>query len=231
MASVQSTGAQSSSFVDSFGQSNASSATSKSSDPQDRFLTLLIAQLKNQDPMNPLDNAQMTSQLAQMSTVSGIEKLNSTLNSLVNSLGDSQSMQAAQMIGKNVLIAGSSIQLVESGEPAEKTAFGGFKLDIPAERVKISVVDSAGKVLNTQELERREAGNYLFSWNGECDDGTIAEPGSYKFKVEAFSGNNTVSISPMQIGTVSALVRSGNGFRLDLGALGLVDFKDVQQIL
>lgn len=82
--------------------SSSSTTTTKTAaeEQQDRFLTLLVTQLKNQDPLNPMDNAEMTSQMAQMSTVSGIEKLNTTLNSLVDNIGTSQSMQAASMIGK-----------------------------------------------------------------------------------------------------------------------------------
>src|SRR6202040_3830260 len=68
----------------------------------DRFLTLLVTQLRNQDPLNPMDNAQMTSQLAQISTVTGINKLNDTLSSLSASLGSNQYLQAAGLVGHNV---------------------------------------------------------------------------------------------------------------------------------
>src|SRR5512143_4217969 len=76
-----------------------------------KFMTLLVTQLKNQDPLNPLDNAQVTSQLAQISTVSGIEKLNTTLQSLLQSTSDSQTTQAAGLVGHVVLVPGSGLQL------------------------------------------------------------------------------------------------------------------------
>ena len=89
----------------------ASSATSTDSTAatQDRFMKLLVTQMKNQDPLNPLDNAQVTSQLAQLSTVTGIDKVNATLQSLMGSMQPSQSLQAAGMIGHSVLAPGAGL--------------------------------------------------------------------------------------------------------------------------
>jgi len=84
---------------------------------QDRFLTLLVTQLKNQDPLNPMDNSQVTSQMAQLSTVSGIEKLNSTVNTLSQSFKSGQNLQAANMIGRGVIAPGNRIGLID-GKPS-----------------------------------------------------------------------------------------------------------------
>ena len=205
----------------------ASSSTTDVStqDSQDRFLKLLVTQLKNQDPLNPMDNSEMTSQLAQMSTVSGIEKLNTTLSSLVDGFGSSQAMQAAGMIGKNVLVAGSSLAL------ANGQAFGGANLAGPADQVTVSILNSSGQVVQTQTLGPQEAGNLKFAWDGMTDAGTAVPEGAYKFSVEAMRGSEAVNVDALQVGTVSAVVRSTNGFKLDLGTLGSVDFKDVQQVL
>ena len=86
-------------LINATGQQDKSLTASSIKEQQDRFLNLLVTQLKNQDPLNPMDNAQMTSQLAQMSTVSGIEKLNATLNTLLENLGYTQSMEASALIG------------------------------------------------------------------------------------------------------------------------------------
>ena len=130
MATVQSTSTATDPFaaINAAGKS-ATASTSAVADQQDRFLKLLVTQLKNQDPLNPMDNAQMTSQLAQMSTVSGIEKLNATLNSLVDSVGNSQSMQAADMIGKSVLVPGSQLAL------SNGVAYAGINLAAAADQV------------------------------------------------------------------------------------------------
>jgi len=227
MATVQSTGAASDLFaaLNASSKTNSTTATSTAEDSQNRFLKLLTTQLKNQDPLNPMDNAQMTSQLAQMSTVSGIEKLNSTLNSLVDNLGNSQAMQSASMIGKSVLVSGSNLTL------AGGAAYAGANLASAADQVKVSILNSAGTVIQTESLGAREAGSFTFAWDGLTDAGTRAADGAYKFKVAATQGSSPVVVDALQIGTVSALVRSASGFLLDLGAMGAVDFKNVQQIL
>ena len=200
-------------------------ASSAMAEQEDRFLRLLTTQLRNQDPLNPMDNAQMTSQLAQMSTVSGIEKLNSTMNSLVESFGANQSMQAASMIGKSVLVQGKQLVL------SKGFALGGVSLSENADQLKIQIMDSTGKVIQTQDLGSQKAGVVNFAWDGKDDAGTAVPDGAYKISVQALRGGEKVSADALQVGTVSALVRSGSGFLLDLGALGRVDFNTVQQIL
>lgn len=226
MATVQSTTSSSDIFasINAAGASGTT-ATSTTDEAQDRFLKLLVTQLQNQDPLNPMDNAQMTSQLAQMSTVSGIEKLNTTLSSLMDSVGTSQSMQAAAMIGKSVLVPGSQLTL-SSG-----AAYAGINLAEDADQVTLTIMDSSGKVLQTQQLGAHDAGVFNIGWDGMTDSGTAATDGIYKFSVEATQGGSSVTVDELQIGTVSALVRSGSGFLLDLGELGTVDFTTVQQIL
>jgi flagellar basal-body rod modification protein FlgD len=193
-------------------------------DMQNRFLTLLVAQLENQDPLKPMENAELTSQLAQMSTVQGIEQLNATLGSLVESLADSQAVQASALIGKTVVVPGSRLDLVD-GE-----AFAGVNLAGPAETVTIKIYDASGNLAQTQSLGPAEAGNLLFSWDGASNSGTAAN-GSYTFKVSAGNGASPVDAEALQLGTVSALTRTANGqFVLDLGSLGQYGFDDVQQV-
>ena len=227
MANVQTNNTVGDRFAAINGNQN-SNATKKNSEVQqqeDRFLKLLTTQLRNQDPLNPMDNAQMTSQLAQMSTVSGIEKLNDTLNGLVNSFGNNQSMQAASMIGKSVLVTGDKLGL------SKGLAYGGVNLSENADQIKIQIMDSTGKVLQTQDLGSQKAGVINFAWDGKNDAGVASPDGVYKVSVQALRGGEKVKADPLQVGTVSALVRSGGGFLLDLGALGRVGFDSVQQIL
>ncbi|MDQ5877674.1 MAG: flagellar basal-body rod modification protein FlgD [Pseudomonadota bacterium] len=226
MASVQSTSSSSANDVfASLGAGSSSKTTTDAEDIQNRFLKLLTTQLKNQDPLNPMDNAQMTSQLAQINTISGIEKLNVTLGKMLDIYDSGQSMQAAGLIGKHVLVAGNNLPL--SGG----AALGGASLAAAADQVTVSVLDGAGNVLQTQQLGARAAGTVAFSWDGKKADGTQMPDGTYKFKVEAQSGGNKIESTALQVGMVNAVVRSNGGFLLDLGAQGNVAFKDVQQIL
>ena len=205
--------------------SSSASSTTTTEDIQNRFLTLLVAQLENQDPLNPLDNTEITSQLAQMSTVQGIEQLNTQLTSLVDSLAQTQAVQASSLIGNTVLVPGANLTLSD-GE-----AFGGVNLSSAADQVTVSILDSSGKVVQTQTLGANEAGNVLFSWDGSTSSGETAPDGAYTFEVSASNGSSSVTAEALQLGTVSALTRTTSGsFRLDLGSLGMYDFSDVQQI-
>jgi flagellar basal-body rod modification protein FlgD len=204
---------------------SSSSGKSTSEEIQNRFLTLLVAQLENQDPLNPLENTEMTSQLAQMSTVQGIEQLNSTLASLVSGLADTQAVQASALIGKTVLVPGGNLSLVD-GE-----AYGGVYLSAPADEVTVKVYDASGNLVQTQSLGKADAGSLLFSWDGSTSSGEAAPDGNYSFKVAASMNSATVGSSAMQLGMVSALTRMTDGsFVLDLGSLGQYDFAEVQQV-
>ncbi|EHN8898878.1 flagellar hook-basal body complex protein [Enterobacter hormaechei] len=126
------------------GVNSTSSATgsssltgSNASDLQSSFLTLLVAQLKNQDPTNPMQNNELTTQLAQISTVSGIEKLNTTLGSVSGQIDNSQSLQAANLIGHGVMIPGTTILAGTSttdGTSTTTTTPFGVELQQPADK-------------------------------------------------------------------------------------------------
>lgn len=207
------------------GSSSTTKTTSTTADMENRFLTLLMTQIKNQDPLNPMDNAAVTTQLAQLNTVNGIEKLNSTLSQLLAGYNEAQGMQAAGIIGKNVMVAGNTLPL------ASGKAFGGAALDAAADKVTLSIKDAAGNVVQTQELGANDAGILYFSWDGKDSTGAQLKDGNYTFSVAASASGKTVTSTAMKIGTVSAVTRSKDGFILDLGTLGDVAFKDVQQIL
>lgn len=207
------------------GGSSTKTTASTTADMENRFLTLLMTQIKNQDPLNPLDNAQVTTQLAQLNTVNGIEKLNSTLSTLLDGYNEAQAMQAAGIIGKNVMVAGNNLPLA-SGQ-----AVAGASLESKADKVTLTIKDASGKVVQTEELGAKDAGTFYFGWDGKDAAGNLLKDGNYTFTVDATAAGKKVNASAMQIGTVSAVVRSSNGFLLDLGAFGDVAFKDVQQIL
>lgn len=192
---------------------------------QDRFLKLLTTQLKNQDPLNPLDNAQMTSQLAQINTISGIEKMNTTLGKMLDVYNAGQGMQAAGLIGKYVLVAGSNIALA-NGQSA-----GGVLLKEAADQVTVNVLDGAGNVVQSQQLGAHDAGNIAFSWDGKKSDGTQMPNGNYRFTVSAVRGGNKVEATALQVGMVNAVTRNNGSFLLDLGSAGQFSFADVQQII
>ncbi|CAL62049.1 Basal-body rod modification protein FlgD [Herminiimonas arsenicoxydans] len=208
-------------------QMNGTSAAKKSTaeEAQDRFLTLLVTQMKNQDPLNPLDNAQVTSQLAQLSTVTGIDKLNGTLESMMGSYQSNQALQAANMIGHGVLAPGSNISLTEN-----KGLMGvEFPQDVDA--AEILVKDAAGNVIHTIDLGAHPAGTVPLLWDGTLADGSKAEDGSYQFEVKASLAGKPVSANALQFGIVTTVSTSPGGVQINVPGLGALNLADIRQIL
>ena len=204
--------------------SSASGAVS-STEQQDRFLKLLVTQMKNQDPLNPLDNAQVTTQLAQINTVSGIEKLNSTVQGLSSSLMASQSLQSASIIGRQVYATGSYLNL--SGGKAT----GGVSLPQNADHVYVSIADSSGAVLRRLDLGAAKAGMSGFEWDGKTDAGTTAPDGQYVFQLTAANGNKVVTAEPFIASKVDGVSLGAAGMKLNLQGGGTIGMADVKQIL
>lgn len=204
-----------------------SSAKPGAEDPQDRFLKLLVTQMKNQDPLNPLDNAQVTSQLAQISTVNGIERLNATLQAMVSGFAANQSLEAAAMIGRGVLAPGSALTL-ENG-----IAIGGVDLPQTVDRLVVSIKDSAGIVVHSVDLGPKPQGVTAFQWDGVTDSGAGAAGGNYSFSVSAQQGNNKVEAGTLAFGRVNSVAPGapGQGPVLDVGGLGLIGLSAIRQIL
>lgn len=198
-------------------------AASKSSgqEQEDRFLKLLVAQMKNQDPLNPLDNAQVTSQMAQISTVSGIEKLNQALSTFAQS----QSFQAAGMIGHRVLAPGNTLALQDGG------ALAGFDLAQAVDAVKVNVMDANGVTVRTLDLGAQDAGSSMFAWDGLTNTGATAPAGNYRFQVSASQAGAAVSAQSLAVGLVNSVVMGASGPSLSVQGMGSVDLNQVKQIL
>ena len=207
-------------------QSTAPASTaSVSSEGQDRFLKLLVTQLKNQDPLNPMDNAQITSQMAQISTVSGIDKLNATLQSMAASFNSAQSLQATSMIGHNVLAPGSVI-LLQGG-----LAVGGVELAAAADAVTVSIRDASGQLLHKVNLGAQDAGLLSFQWDGATDSGANAAAGKYSFVVEATSGGKKIGATALAVGQVASVTTGKTGVTLNVNEIGAIALSDVRQVM
>ena len=211
-------------LIDSVNGTASTKAKSTTGEAQDRFLKLLTTQLKNQDPLNPMDNAQMTSQLAQISTVDGIEKLNATLQKLLSSTVDAEAMQAAALVGHQVMVAGGGLALTDSG------AVGGVELNSAADQVVLTIKDANGLPIKTMNLDDLDAGTHNFAWDGKADSGAQAVNGAYSVSVVAKRGSDKVEASTLELAGVLSVNRSSQGVTLDLGQLGLAKMSDVKQI-
>ncbi|WP_076867252.1 flagellar hook capping FlgD N-terminal domain-containing protein, partial [Bradyrhizobium mercantei] len=159
---------------------------------QDQFLKLLVTQLKNQDPLNPMQNAELTSQLAQISTVEGITNLKNTMLAISGQIDVSQSMNAVAMIGKGVLVPGSTVKVgVDAANPSERVVTPyGIDLQKDAAKVQVRISDANGQVVRTIELGEQKAGVYTLDWDGKNDGGAALEAGAYTVSVLATDGDD-----------------------------------------
>lgn len=195
-------------------------------DMQNQFLTLLVAQLQNQDPTNPMDNNQLLSQLAQINTVSGIEKLNTTLGSISGQINNTQSLQASTLIGHGVMVPGTEV-LVGS----ETTTPFGVELEQASDAVTATITDSTGKVVQTLDLGALTAGVHAFNWDAKTSDGTTAPDGAYKVSIAASVNGAQQVAQPLNYALVNSVTNSDSGALLDLGLRGKASLEDVRQIL
>ncbi len=203
----------------------AAAAPAATDDAQDRFLKLLVTQLKNQDPLNPMDNAQLTSQMAQISTVNGIEKLNATLQSMAASFTAGQSLQATAMIGHGVFVPGSTLQLENGVAPF------GVELAQAADSVVVTIRDGSGQVVHKADLGAQPAGVLGFQWDGITDSGAAAAAGSYSFSVEASQGGSKIDATALALGLVSGVTQGRDGVTLKVNGIGSVALADVRQVV
>lgn len=200
------------------------SSKSAATAAQDRFMTLLVTQMKNQDPLNPMDNAQVTSQMAQLSTVSGIDKLNATLESMMSSAQASQSLQASNLIGHSVLVDGNNIKF-------DGTA-GNFAVEVPSsiDNMKVTISDAAGNPIRQISFGNQNAGIVPINWDGYSDTGTKVANGDYQFTVSATSGGQTATVNSLSLEQVNSITSSASGVKLNLSNASSVATTDVKQI-
>lgn len=184
----------------------------------DRFLKLLVAQMQNQDPLSPMDNAQVTSQMAQIQSVTGIEKLNTTVQGLSGQFVQMQALQGAQLIGRDVIVPGNKMHM-ENG-----VGEGGFELTSAADNVKVEVLGPSGHVLDTLNLGAQSAGAHDFSWNA----GSNATATGVTFRVTAMSGSTKLDATTLMHDTVSAINTSGDSLTLELKNSGSVAYSQVK---
>jgi flagellar basal-body rod modification protein FlgD len=198
---------------------------------QEDFLTLMITQLKNQDPMKPLDPSQYVGQLAQFSQVSGLADMNKQITSLTESLRGNQVLGGASLIGRTVIAPGNSIYLPEVDGETPRGPQGLINVPAGASSVQLVVKDSSGATVNTVALENKK-GVQAFTWDGTTSTGSAAPAGGYKIEVVAKVGNENVSLHTSVAAHVSsvALDPSSGALVLDTDSLGEIAMSDVERV-
>ncbi len=204
---------------------NAGTSTANASDAsamQDRFLKLLVAQLNNQDPMNPLDNAQMTSQMAQINTVTGIQTLNLTMQTMAEQFSTMQTLQGTQMIGRSVLAEGDKLAYTD------KLGKGQFDLAGSATSTKVEVVTPGGMVVGTVDMGALEKGRHDFEWDASQYAGNASD---LKFRVVATTKEGAVTVTPLVAAKVTGTGTSNGALTLSLDSGATVNYSQIRAVL
>ena len=191
---------------------------------QEDFLKLLMTQLQNQDPMEPMDNGEFMGQMAQFSTVEGITEMGESIDGLVSIYQGQQMSANASMIGKKALVDGNWAQL-EGGKLA-----GAIDLTTAANDLRVDVKSETGELMASIGLGSKMAGVQEFSWDGIKQDGTTAPEGNYYLSASAVrDGQSTVPA--MQVyGTVNSVQMKGGEVTLNVSGQGNVSFNNVKRI-
>lgn len=221
MATVtSSTAASSTSSTAALTTSTSSSDQSGVDATADRFLKLLVAQMKNQDPLNPMDNAQVTTQMAQINTVSGIAQLNKTMTGIGDTFAQTQLLQGASLVGRSVLVEGDKLT-VDSGK-----ASAGFELGSDATSVQVEVLSPGGNVIDTLDLGALSSGQHGFTWT---PDSGVSTDGA-TFRVVAKSGNATLTATPLNVDTVQSVSNDAGTLTLQLQNNGSTAYNKIKSV-
>jgi flagellar basal-body rod modification protein FlgD len=192
------------------------------------FLTLMLAQLKNQDPTSPVDSNTFLTQLAQLSEVQGITTLNTSFSALSSSLSSNQAMQASSLLGHQALVSSTTAQLGTNG-----TVTGAVNVPQTTSAVVLSITDSSGKVVQTLGLGAQSTGLANFSWDGKEANGAQAPAGTYTLSVQ-YAGQTSSSTAATTLvnGTVESVSMGAGstGMTLNVAGVGSVPFSSLQQI-
>ncbi|QEY59296.1 flagellar hook assembly protein FlgD [Pseudomonas sp. C27(2019)] len=194
---------------------------------KNEFLELLVAQLNNQNPLEPQSNGDFIAQLAQFSTVEGVEKLNGSMQTILSGYQSSQALQASSLVGRKVIVPNDRA-VVDTSE----TFKASLVLPQSSSNVYVNVYGADGTLATRINMGAQEAGQVSFMWDGKNSDGEIMQPGTYKFEAQASIDGETkglYTLLPANVDSVT-LGQGGGELLLNLAGLGSVPLSQVQII-
>jgi flagellar basal-body rod modification protein FlgD len=193
---------------------------------QEEFLKLMLAQLKNQDPMKPMENGEFLGQMAQFGTVSGIQDLQKTMTGMAGALTSNQALMASSLVGRAVLVPGDKVPYA-AGVPVMAAA----ELPQAVSEVRVSIADSSGQVVRQMALGPQAAGTTKFSWDGLTDAGAAAAAGTYTVRADAMLNGKATALATSVVARVDSVSLGGTqGVQLNLWDGTTVPLANVKEI-
>ncbi|AZL69895.1 MULTISPECIES: flagellar hook assembly protein FlgD [Pseudomonas] len=193
---------------------------------KDAFLQLLVTQMKNQNPLDPQENGEFVAQLAQFSSLEGIQSLNDSVNGILTGIGSSQALQATSLVGRSVIVQTDKAVV-------DTTASFNGQVVVPQSISdgKVSIKDKDGNVVKTIQLGSQKAGTADFIWDGTNEKGEKVAPGTYTFTAETTVEGKAKTLStllPARVNSVS--FQNGSEMMLDLAGIGKIGISKVTSI-
>ncbi|MBI6566483.1 flagellar hook assembly protein FlgD [Pseudomonas synxantha] len=204
-------------------------ATGSQSLGKDAFLQLLVTQLKNQNPLSPQDNGAFVAQLAQFSSLEGINTLNDSVNNISSNFSSSQALQASSLVGRSIIIQSDKAMVDTS-----KSMNGSVEVPSAVGNVSVKITDKDGNVVRTVDMGAQSAGSQSFIWDGKNEKGEIAPAGTYTFNASTKNDKgDAVALATSLPATVTSVTLSKTGGEMLLnlaGGMGSVKLSQIQTI-
>lgn len=193
---------------------------------KNQFMELMIAQMENQNPLEPQDNGEFISQLAEFSSLEEMQKLTTTVNSFATQYQSTQALQASAMVGRSVLVPGTEAPL---------NAEGGMNgvIDLPSSTssLNVSVFNRSGELVNKWNMGQQVAGSIPFVWDGTNSEGEQMPADQYTIKAEANIEGDTKQMNTLLTSNVNSVsIAQGGVITLNLSGMGAIPLENVRQI-
>jgi flagellar basal-body rod modification protein FlgD len=194
---------------------STTSTTGTASLGKDSFLQLLVTQMKNQNPLDPQDNTQFVSQLAQFSSLESMQNLSSTVDTIASTYQSSQALQASSLVGRSVIVSSGSAVV-----DTTKGLTGSVVIPASNSATTVKISDASGDLVDTIDLGAQAAGTTSFTWDGQNSDGTTAAAGTYSFVATGTANGTATALSTYLPATVNSVTMGVSGAEMTLNLAG-----------
>ncbi|MCE2944798.1 MAG: flagellar hook capping FlgD N-terminal domain-containing protein [Lysobacteraceae bacterium] len=192
------------------------------------FLRLMTEQLKNQDPLKPLSNAEFVSQMAQMSTAQGVGDLRTSLDGMAEAISGDQALRGAALIGRNALVETDRLALVAG--PEDTLSASGVAAAPGAGTITVDITTANGALVRRLQIPAERAGDVAFTWDGTNAQGQAMPPGTYRMRAVFGEGRDAQAVGTAAMAPVESVTLDPQGLLLNLGGLGTAPLSAVRRI-